>query len=65
MRVRMVLAGFFGVMGCMSRMTMRYVSVVAGFLMVTRFVMFGGGPVVRGGVLMMICGFAMMICGFL
>jgi hypothetical protein len=59
--VGVVLACFPGMMRGVGGMTVRYMSMVAGLLMVARFMMIGGGVVMLGGKLVVFGGFAMMI----
>lgn len=62
--VRVMLAGFFRVMGGVDSMAMRDVSVMTGLLVVSALVMIGGRAVVLGGVLMVFGCFSVMV-GFL
>jgi hypothetical protein len=59
--VGVVLARFPGVMRRVGGMAVRDMSVVAGFLMVARFMMIGGGVVILSGKLVVFGGFAVMI----
>jgi hypothetical protein len=58
-----MLAGFFRVMLGVDVMTLRDVRVVAGFLVIARAMMLGGGAMMFGGVLVMLGGFQMMFRG--
>lgn len=54
--VRSVMLGrFLGMMGGVDVMTMRKMGMVTGFLVVTRFVMIGRGPVMLGRFFVMLC----------
>jgi hypothetical protein len=60
-----MLAGFFGVMLGVRVMAMRDVGMVAGFLMISGSVMFGGGAMMFRGVLVMVGSFQVMLFAFL
>jgi hypothetical protein len=54
---RVVFRGLLPMMGRMQSMRMRHVGVMAGFLVIAMFVMFGGLAVVmRSGFVMLGCG---------
>jgi hypothetical protein len=55
-----VLGRFVSVVLRIQMVTMRYMSVMTSFFVIARLIVFRGGPMVPGGVLMMICGVAMM-----
>jgi hypothetical protein len=55
--LRVVFRGLLPMMGRMQSMRMRHVGVMAGFLVIAMFVMFGGLAVVmRSGFVMLGCG---------
>jgi hypothetical protein len=59
--VGVVLAGFRGVIRGVGGMAVRYMSVVAGLLMVARFMVIGGGAVMLGGELVVFRGLTVVI----
>ena len=59
-----MLARLFRVVLGMRMMTVRYVGVVTGFLMVPRGMVLGGGAVVFRGMLVMLSGFQVMLFTF-
>jgi hypothetical protein len=62
--VGVMLACFFGVMRRVHMMTMGYMGVVPGFLVIAGFVMFGGREMVFRCVTVVLGGFAVMIGAF-
>ena len=62
--VRVVLAGFFCVMRRVHMMTVGYMGVVPGFLVIAGFVMLSSREVVFCGVTVVLGGFAVMIGTF-
>jgi hypothetical protein len=62
--IRVMLAGLFGVMCGVDRMTVSHMCVVPGLVMIARFVMIGGGSVMLCSMLMMLSGFAVVVCCF-
>jgi hypothetical protein len=63
--VGVVLAGFFGVMRGMDVMPVRDVGVMPSLLVISRFMLLGGGFVVLRRVFVMLRSLAVMIYGFL
>jgi hypothetical protein len=63
--IRVVLAGFFGMMSGMDRMAVGNMGVVAGGVVVAGFVVIGGALVMGGCVFVVLSGLAMMFRGFL
>ncbi len=61
----MMLRGFRGVMRRVGVMAVRYVRVVAGFLVIARFMMFGGLTMVFGSLVMMLGGLGVVMGSFL
>ena len=60
MRVGVMLGGFFRVMLGMKAMTVGYVAMMAGLLMISGFMMFGRGAMMARGMLMMFCCLTMV-----
>jgi hypothetical protein len=58
-----MLAGLFGVMRGVVEMALRYVSMMAGLLMIARLVVFGCGGVMLRGVFVVLRGFAVVLRG--
>ncbi len=58
---RVVLGGFLGVMGGVEVMSVRHMGVMAGLVMVARFVVLGRGFVMLGSKLMVMCCLDVMI----
>ena len=63
--VRVMLAGFFGMVNCVGGVAVGYMSVVAGLFMVACFVMLSSGMVMFCRVFMVFCGFAVMFCSLM
>jgi hypothetical protein len=62
--VGVVLPGFLGMMGSVQRMAVGDVGMVAGLLVVARFVVLCRFPVMFGRVFMMLCRLVMMFRTF-
>jgi len=58
--VRVVLACLLRMMDGLVQMALRDVAMMAGLFVLTGFVVFGGCPMVAGGLFMMLSSFAMM-----
>ncbi len=65
MLLRMVLRGFRGVVRRMGVVAMRYVGVVAGFLVIAFLMMFGGLTMVFGSLVKMLGGLGVVMGSFL
>jgi hypothetical protein len=59
--VRVMLAGFFGMVNCVGGVAVGYMSVVAGLFMVACFVMLSSGMVMFCRVFMVFRGFAVVV----
>jgi hypothetical protein len=57
---RVVFGGLFRMVHCVQMMAVSYVSVMAGLLVITGFVVFGGRAMVIRRVFVVFCCFAMM-----
>ena len=57
-----VFASFLGVMGGVQMMPMRDVCMMPRLLMVSGLVLFGGLPMMAGGMLVVLRGFVVMFC---
>ena len=60
MLIGVVLAGLFGMMGSVHRMSVCDVGVVPGLFVIARFVVFGRFPVMCGRLFMMMRGLVMV-----
>jgi hypothetical protein len=61
--INMMLAGFLAVMRGMDVMSLRYVSMVSGLVVIARLVMFCRRSVVRSGMFVVFGSFAVMFRG--
>ena len=62
--VGVMLAGFFGVVDRMDEMTLRDVRVMAGFVVISSFVVVGGRSMMASSVIVVLRGLAMVLGAF-